>query len=79
MMWHWRVIGTCTWMASGYRDARLTLLLGHSTSLAITTVQNTHPMLKPALDPHHPLGCLPHYSATLPTRVAIYLYLHLAD
>ena len=73
-----RVIGACTWMALGHRDARLTLLLGHPSLLAMTIVQNTHLVLKPPFSPHHPLGCLPHCSPILPTTVAVYLYPHLA-
>ena len=74
-----RVIRACTWMVPSHCDARLTLLLGHPTLLAMTIVQNTHSVLKPPLSPHHPLGCLPHCSPALPTTVAIYLYPHLAD
>ena len=54
--------------------------IGHDDSpLAMMIVQNTHPMLKPDLNLHYPPGYLPHCSAALPIRVAIYLYPHLAD
>ena len=66
MMKRSRVIGACTWMALGHRDARLTLVKGHL-------------MLKLALGPHLPLSCLLHCSLALPTMVAVYLYSHLAD
>ncbi|KAL4593730.1 hypothetical protein ACB092_M016300 [Castanea dentata] len=79
MMRRSRATRACTWMAPGHRNARLTLLPSHPTPLAITIVQNTHPVLKPALGPYHPLGCLPYCSAALPTTVAIYLYPHLAN
>ncbi|XP_065621267.1 serine/threonine-protein phosphatase 7 long form homolog [Quercus suber] len=74
MMRRWRPIGTRTWMAPGHRDARLTPLPRHPILLAMTIVQNTHPMLRLALDPHYPLRCLPHCSAALLMRVAVYLY-----
>ena len=79
MMRRWRAIGACTWMVSSHRDARLTLLPSHPTPLAMTIVQNTHPVPKLALGPYHPLSCLPHCLPTLPMTVAVYLYPHLAD
>nr|POF08265.1 hypothetical protein CFP56_55666 [Quercus suber] len=69
MMRCWRATGACTWMALGHRDALLTLLPSHPTPLAMTIVQNSHPVLKLALSPHHPLNCLPHCSAALPTTI----------
>ena len=51
----------------------------HPTPLAMAIVWNTHPMLKPTLNPHYPLGCLPHCSTALPMRVVVYLSPHLAD
>ena len=76
-----RLAGTCSSMAPGHRDACLTLMLGHPTSLAMRThchlnvqpmmiVRDTHPILMLALDPHYlPPVCLPHYSSNLATGV----------
>ncbi|KAL0011126.1 hypothetical protein SO802_006234 [Lithocarpus litseifolius] len=77
MMRRSMAIGTCTWISPSHHDARLMLLPSHPTLLAMTIVQNSAPKLKPALDPHYPLGCLPHWLVALPMRVAVYLYRHL--
>ncbi|KAK9998228.1 hypothetical protein SO802_017831 [Lithocarpus litseifolius] len=61
MMRRSTAIRTCTWMALGHRNAHLTLLPSHPTPLAMPIMQNSAPKLKPALDPHYPLGCLPHW------------------
>ena len=76
-------------MVSGHRNTCLMLMLGHPTLLAMRThchpkvhpvmiVRNTHPILMPALDPYYPPDYLPHCSLDLPTKVAVYLYPHLA-